>query len=193
MKYMQEFVEHFGKRSVFSIRDCRIFLKQKKISKQYLYFLIHYLLKKKRINRIAKGYYSFSNEPIVIGFAFAPFYYGLQSALSFHNLWEQETNLVIVTPKKIRTGIRTIMNSNVLIRRIDKKMFFGFDLISHYGNWIPVSSIEKTFIDLVYYNEKISPELLKEIKQKSSKKTMQAYLKKIPQKTRKIVKRLLVY
>lgn len=191
MKYMADFIEHFQKRNVFSMRDCRIFLKKKKISKGYLYFLIHYLLKKGKIKRITRGIYTCSDDPIVVGFAFSPFYYGLQQALSFHHLWGQEANLVIITPRIVRKGLRQILQSNVVVRRIDRKMFFGFDFVKHYDKWIPVSDIEKTLIDLVYFNEKISPSVLKEIKAKLRKKVLQGYLKKAPAHVKKKVNALL--
>lgn len=54
---------------------------------------------------------------------------GLQDALSIHNLWEQETIPIIIITRKIRQGIRKVLDLNVLIRRIDKKYFFGFDYI----------------------------------------------------------------
>jgi hypothetical protein len=35
------------------------------------------------------------------------------------------------------------MNTNVYLRRIDKKYFFGYDFIKYYDIEIPVSDIEK--------------------------------------------------
>lgn len=191
MKYLKEFVGHFKGRSVFSMRDCRVFLKQKGISGQYLQFLVQYLMKKGTIKRIAKGVYTFSDDPIVAGFAFAPFYYGLQEALSLHDLWEQETNPVVITTRKARQGTRKILGSNVLVRRIDKKMFFGFEMVSHFGLWIPVSGIEKTLIDFVYFNEKIPEEALGEIKKRIRKNVLEDHLKKLKPRMKKRVKKAL--
>ncbi len=191
MKYIKEFVGHFGKRDFFSIRDCRVFLKQKKISKAYFSYLIHYLLKKSVIKRIARGYYTFQDDPIVAGFAFSPFYYGLQEALSMHGLWEQETNPVIITTKKARTGLRQVLQGNVLVRRIGKKMFFGFNMMNHCGKWVPVSDIEKTFIDIVYFNEKIPAEAMLEIKKVLRRKVLDEYLAKTKPRLRERIKKIL--
>ena len=187
MKYIHSVREHFKGKPIFSIKDLRNFLRKKGISKNYSYLLIHNLLKKKEIHRINKGFYSFQNDLSIAGFAFSPFYYGLQDALSLRNLWEQETNPVIITPKKVRTGTRSIMGSNVLVKHIGRKMFFGFDLIKHYNFWLPVSDIEKTLIDFYYFNESLPKDALKEIRQKTSKKKLLNYLKKCPPITRKRV------
>jgi len=191
MKYINSAREHFKEKPVFSITDLRIFLSKKGISKNYSKLLIHNLIEKKQVFRLTKGFYSFQKELSVSGFAFSPFYYGLQEALSLRNLWEQETIPVIITPKKIRPGLRKIMDSNVLIRRINRKMFFGFESIKHFGLWIPVSNPEKTLIDFVYFNEPLSEETLKELKKKINRKKLSEYLKKCPENTAKKVKKLL--
>ncbi len=67
--------------------------------------------------------------------------------MSFHNLWEQETCPVIITTREVRTGIRKVFSSNVLLRRISKKYLFNYDYYK-YGDFVlPVSDIEKIFID----------------------------------------------
>ena len=178
MKYMKDFVAHFSKRHIFSIRDCKIFLKQRKISMSYLHFLIHYLLKSGKLKRITRGVYTFSDNQLAIGFAFPPFYYGLQEALSLHGVWEQETSVVIGAARKARQGVRNVMGANVVVRRIDKKMLFGFEMMNHYGIWIPVSTIEKTLIDLAYFNENVPADTLRTIKQKLKKSVLDGYLKR---------------
>jgi predicted transcriptional regulator of viral defense system len=61
------------------------------------------LIKEKKIHKITNGKYTFQEEIMCVGFAFSPFYYGLQEALSLHNLHEQETNAIIITTNKIKT------------------------------------------------------------------------------------------
>lgn len=190
MKYLEGFEAHFGKRSVFSLRDCGVFLKQSGISRAYLRQLVHYLLKKKRLKRIARGFYTFGNDPIVSGFAFSPFYYGLQEALSLHDLWQQETNPVIITIRKVRPGLRKILGGNVLVRRIDKKMFFGFEMREHFGVWIPVSTIEKTVVDFAYFNEKIPDSALHEIKQRLDRRRLGEFLRKSNARLGKRIKKM---
>jgi len=191
MKYMAEFIEHFNKRNYFSIRDARIFLKQKKISTGYLKLLIHTLLKKNKLKRLAKGVYTFKDELMVAGFAFSPFYYGLHEALSIHRLWGQATNPVIITTKKVRAGTRTVMDSNITIKRISPKMFFGYKIIEHYGLQIPVSDLEKTLIDFAYFRQKIPEEALKTLLARIQKKKLNEYLGKAPKWARKRVTKLL--
>lgn len=178
MKYLADFREHFSKKVVFTITDAKIFLSQKKISENYLYLLIHNLLKKKEIIKLSRGIYSFRKELLVAGFAFNPFYYGLQEALSLNGIWEQETIPIIITPRKTRTGIRKVLDSNILVRRIDRKMFFGFEFIKYYDFFIPVSLSEKTLIDFAYFNEPISKEVINELKKKIDEKTLKEFLKK---------------
>lgn len=191
MKYINLVREHFKEQPVFSLSGLRVLLAKEGIGRNYSSLLVHNLLKKGEIHRITRGFYSFQDDVSVAGFAFSPFYYGLQDALSLRNLWEQETNPVIITPKKVRTGPREIMGSNVLVRRINRKMFFGFDLVKYYDFWLPVSDSEKTLIDFVYFREPLPKEALKEIKQKIETKKLNQYLTRCPLPTRKKVKKIL--
>ena len=87
---------------------------------------MNHLTKKGEIKKITRGAYTFKEEIEVVGFAFSPFYYGLQEALSLRNLWEQEVNPVVITPRKIRQGVRKFLGNNYLIKRVNRSMFFGF-------------------------------------------------------------------
>jgi Predicted transcriptional regulator len=108
------------------------------------------------------------NDDIMLtGLSYKPFYYCLESALSLLNLWEQETNPVIVTPLHVRTGIMQYDGRNYIVRRISREMFFGYQYIKYFNFYIPVSDLEKTLIDLVYYNEKIPDYLFDNIKKKN--------------------------
>ena len=91
----------------------------------YAKLLLHNLLKKEKIKKIGKGVYTKHNEISLAVFSFKPAYLGLQSALSHHGIWEQQTIPVIITTKKVRRGIRKLMDGNVLLRNINKKYFFG--------------------------------------------------------------------
>ena len=127
---------------------------------------------------------------MVSGFSYSPFYYGLQEALSFRNLWEQETNPVIITIKKVRPGLKSSFDGgNIVLHRINRKYFFGFDFIDYYNIQIPVSNIEKTIIDFVYYKEEssLSKEVIKEIKEKIDMKKLSEYLKEYPSHLQKNV------
>jgi len=155
----------------------------------YAKLLVVNFLKKGKIIKIGKGYYSKHNEISLSVFAYKPAYLGLQSALSIYGLWEQETIPVIITTRKIRRGIRKILGTNVLLRNINKKFFFGFDFIKEGDFYLPYSDLEKTFIDLVVFNQKISKEVLDNIRKKINKKKLMEYLKKYPEKLRKRVEK----
>jgi predicted transcriptional regulator of viral defense system len=173
------------------MREARAFLKQKKISDAYLQFFVHSLLEKKQIFRLTRGAYTFQDDIMMSGFAFPPFYYGLQNSLSLNKIWDQATIPIIITPRKIRKGIRKIMEQNVRIRTITPKMFFGYENISYYGFWIPVSTIEKTLIDFAYFNEPLSNESIQILKSKINTKKMNEYLQKVSPRTRKKVEKML--
>lgn len=159
--------------------------------KQYAKQLIRNLILKGKIKKLAKGYYTIHDENSISVFCFKPAYLGLQDALSLHNLWEQETIPIVITSRRVRQGIRTIMGSNVLIRRIDKKYLFGFDYYEQGSFYLPYSDIEKTLIDMVYFNEKIDKGTLNNIAKRVDKKRLNSYLKIYPSRLRmKVMKYL---
>ncbi len=183
MKY-QKLLERLYGQPAFSITQLKTLLGTKKISKGYLHLLVHNLLARKKLKRITKGFYSFNGDAQVVGFAFQPFYYGLQDALSLRNLWEQETNPVVITPRKVRTGLRKFGESNYVVKRIERKMFFGYNMVKYGDFWIPVSDAEKTLIDFAYYNQPLDENTRKELRKKIDRKKLLEYLKKTPEKTR---------
>jgi len=152
-------------------------------NRNYTYLLLNYLLKKGEIKRITKGYYTTYDDPTLIVYCMKPAYLGLQDAMSFHNIWEQETCPIIITTRKVRVGKRKIFNSNVIIRRIHPKYFFGYNY-QKYGDFVfPISDIEKTLIDLIYFGE-IREEIIKKFKMKINTKKLNTYLKKYPKNFR---------
>ena len=189
MKYVGAVREHFSKQPVFSVRNLSIFLSKKRISKAYSYLLLHNLLKRGEIVRVSRGIYSFKKDPVHWGFAFPPFYYGLQEALSLRNLWEQEGIPVIISPRKVRPGIREINGANILVRRIKRKAFFGFEMIKHYGSFIPVSDAEKTLLDFFYFKEPLPENALEELLNKADNKKLRTYLQKYPKRFRESFKK----
>lgn len=191
MNYSVDFEEHFRSRPFFSMRDARLFLKSKGISPAYLKVFMHRQVKKGKLKRLGKGLYSFKEDLELVGFAFRPFYYGLQFALSHHSLWDQASNMVVVTPQKVRTGIRVIWGQNVVVRRISPRLFFGFELVNENEYWIPVSTIEKTFIDMVYFRQKMDAQLIESFRSRIRKPILESYLKKIPVGVQKRVKKAL--
>ena len=183
-KYLLEIEKLFEKSAVVDFKSIKRIIKNKKNVKQYSKKIIRNLILKNKIKRLTKGYYTLYEDITLIVFCFQPAYLGLQNALSYHNLWEQETNPVVLTTKKTRRGIRKVMESNVLIRNIDKKYFFGFDYYKDGDFYIPYSDIEKTFIDMIYYKLYMDAEFKKRI----DKKKLIEYLKSYPKNIQKRVK-----
>jgi len=186
IKYQEEIKELFRKSPVVSYSSIEKIVKNKKNIKQYTKQLIRNLLLKKKIKRLAKGYYTIINDSSLAVYCFKPAYLGLQDSLSFHNLWEQETIPVIITARKVKPGIRDIMGGNILVRRINKRYMFGFD----YSNKeipFPYSDIEKTFIDMLYFKEKLSEEALKNIIKRLDIKKLNSYLNHYPKRMQKII------
>ncbi len=180
-KYKKDIESLFAKSSVVSYSSIDRIIKDKK-NTQYAKKLVHYLLLKNKIKRLAKGYYTTRDEASLAVFAFQPAYLGLQDALSFHNLWEQETIPVIITTRNVRQGIREVLEQNILIRRLKKKYFFGIEYHQQGDVALPYSDIEKTFIDMVYFRENISEEALSAFKKRINKKKLASYLRAYPKK-----------
>ena len=186
MIYTKELRRRLSSQPAFTIADAgRLF---PKASRAYLCLLLHNLCKRGDIFRISSGIYSFHDDTTVSGFAYSPFYYGLQNALSIRGLWEQETNPVVITPRHVRTGRRVFCGANYIVRRIGRPLFFGYETMQYSGLWVPVSDVEKTFIDMAYFHQPLTDELLAEFKQRVDKKKLDTYLEKCPAKLAKRVR-----
>lgn len=191
-KYIKEFIERFKDRPYFSVREAKLFLLTRGSDEVYARLLLRNLEKTGRIKRIKRGYYSFKDDIDVIGFLFEPFYYGLQDALYIHRLWDQATNPVIITVRKVRTGVRQFLGRNVVIHHINRRMFFGYELIKFYDKIVPVSDIEKTLIDFVYFKVRLSEDLLDKVRKKIDKEKLNSYLKRYPVSFQKKVNKLIM-
>ena len=191
IKYVNDIRRFFKESPVVDIQSLKKFIKKK--NKDYIHLLINNLLKKGEIKKLTKGFYSIYEDPSLIVFCFKPSYLGLQNAMSFHNLWEQETNPIVVTTRNLRKGIRKVFDRNVFIRRIDKKYIFGFEYYKDGDFYFPYSDIEKTFIDMVYFRQPLDKEVILEFKKKIDKKRLKDYLKKYPEKFKVKVNRILKY
>ena len=179
MKYVDYIRSHFNdpKSPVFTIQELKVVLGLKGISSAYLKRLINYLIKREEIVRIGKGVYTFHDEITVVGFAFRPFYYGLENALTIRRLWEQGTNPIIITPNNVRRGIRKFGRGNYAVLHIRRDLFFGYDFIQSSGLWVPVSDYEKTLIDFIYFNHYLRKDTLKALRLKINKEKLVSYLK----------------
>lgn len=187
MKRPEALKQVFGERPSFSVAEARRALRD--ASAAYVKSLLQKMEKQGRIFRITRGVYSFSNDTQVAGFAFPPFYYGLQDALSLHGIGEQETNPVVITARKVRTGLRAFSGSNYIVKRIPRKKFFGFETLQYGRFWVPVSTVEKTAIDLVYFRQTIQEDAWEELRSRLEKEKLEKMLarcsKHLAQRVRK--------
>lgn len=187
IKHLNNILELFEKSQVVYFSS----IKKKIKNNAYAKLLVHNLIIKGKIHKLSKGVYTIHTNPELAIFAFKPAYFGLQDALSFYNIWEQETIPVIITSKKVRSGIRNILGSNVLIKHLEPKLLFGYKYFLANETAYSYSDIEKTLIDLVYFNEPISPEALKKLRKLINKNKLLVYLKsynsKIKAKVLKII------
>ncbi len=185
----QKIVENlFEKSPVINAKSIDRIIKNKKRIKQYTKQFIRNLIIKGKIKKLTKGCYTKHDDISLVVFCFKPAYLGLQDALSFHNLWEQETIPVIISTRKIRQGIRKVFNSNVLVKRINKRYLFGFEYYNQDNQgkiYLPYSDIEKTLIDMIYFKERLDKETIRNIKIKINQKKLNLYLKSYPKIFRK--------
>ncbi len=186
-KYLDEIDRLFKKSPVVDFSSISRIINNKKKVRGYTKQIVRNLLLNKKIKRLTKGCYTIHEEPSLAVFCFKPSYLGLQDAMSFYNLWEQETIPIIVTYRKIKPGLRKVFGMNVLIRRIDKKYFFGFDYARQGDFYFPVSDVEKTLIDMLYFKQKMDPEVLNNFRKRIDRKKFKSYLKIYPRKFRKRV------
>ena len=185
MKYAKEFENLFNNTSfpVFTLEDVMLAFKSKGMSYNYLRLMLHKYIKSGRIKRISSGIYTFYGDAIVVGFAFRPFYYGLESALSILGFSTQGANNMVITTRNVRLGIRVFEGRNYKVMRIKREYFFGYKLMQYNGFWVPVSDLEKTLIDMVYFKigirNELKPSILKALDRKKLKSYLEHYDKRI--------------
>ncbi len=133
------------------------------------------MVKSERLIRIKKGFYTFSRNENVIGFAFRPFYYGMEYALTLRKIWTQQANPVIMTTSKANAGLREVMKSKVIVHRIDSHAYFGFEYLSFSGLFVPVSLPEKILLDFMYFQADIDPSTRQTLIKESNRKVLRNF------------------
>lgn len=174
-KHLRQIEQLFEKSPVVSFDSIERIIQSKQKS-TYAKLLVLNLIRQGKIRRLTKGCYTKHNDISLAVFCFQPAYLGLQSASSLHGLWEQETIPIILTTKKTRVGIRQVLGSNVLVRRISKNYYFGQKLYPEGRFYLPYSDLEKTLIDLVVFKEKIPLDVLKKLQKRIDLKLLKLYL-----------------
>lgn len=182
-------LEKYKNYPIFTTKDVNQFIKNK--SKQEISFYLRYLVNKGSIFRITKGVYTLHKDPIIYGFAFRPFYYGLQYALTIHKIWDQATNPVVISTKKLRIETKNILDNKFVIHRIKSKYFFGYELKNINEFEVPVSDVEKTLIDFVHFQINLDYNTLKSIIKKCNKQKLKEYLKLYPIQTKSKILKLI--
>ncbi len=129
--------------------------------------------------RIKRGFYTFSRNEKVIGFAFRPFYYGMEYALTLRKIWTQQANPVIMTTSKANAGLREVMNSKVIVHRIDSHAYFGFEYLSFSGLFLPVSLPEKILLDFLYFQADIDPVTRQALMKESNRKVLRNFAERM--------------
>ena len=191
-KHIKQILELFDKSPVVDLRSIERIIGVKKQDNNYAKLLVSNLVIQGKIKKIIKGKYSKYDDHSLSVMCFNPAYLGLQSALSFHGLWDQASVPVIITSVKVRSGTRDIFGSNVMIRRTDKKFMFGFEYVLDGDFYLPYSGIEKTFIDMVVFKQNMSDDVLMNFRKRINKKKLVKYLTAYSKKTRDLIMKLYI-
>jgi len=172
---------------IFTNRDIRMITKDK----SYANLLLHNLVKRGEAYRLTRGCYSWIEDPFLSVFCFRPAYLGLEFALSFYEIWDQETNPVIITPRKVRTGLRKSQGTNIVLHHIKEEYFFGIDFLKHDDFYLPVSDIEKTVLDFIYFDTVPEEDVWEKLLNRANKEKLSSYISKYPSKTQAKMKNLI--
>ncbi len=183
MKHIDKVRKYFNKpeKAVFSYNELRVL----NIPRNYIKVLVHIMAKRKEIYRVRKGWYTFHRDPLVFIFTLPPntAYYGLGFAAHMYNAWDQVPNpeiLTYVAPRKIRSGVYFFQDTPIIVRRISRKMFFGYTLMKYRVWWIPVSTPEKTLIDIIYFDYPFIDEILENLIEKIDRNKLEKLARKTP-------------
>lgn len=190
-KHSQAVQEYLSKSPVIESTSLQRLIQSKKKGTEYHKQLVRNLIQKGVLRRLARGCYTLHPESSLAVFCFTPAYLGLEDALSYHGMWEQETIPVIITTRRIRQGLRKFEGANYMVRRIDKKYYFGIEYYPVGEFYLPYSDKEKTFLDVLYFKLKFTPEELREMVKRLEQKKLNEYLKKYPGRMKRRVEKVL--
>ncbi len=178
MKYVKQFLRYFEQFPAFTTRDVKLFLRKNGASKGYYRVFMHNLVRSGRAFGIKKGAYTLYDDPMMGGFTFSPFYYGLETALTYHKLWDYVTPVTIVTTRRITGSKIELLGRNTTVRRIQRKLFFGYSMVGYGGGfYIPMADIEKTLIDSVYFHTRFSRDVYLKMAKRIDAAKLNSYLK----------------
>lgn len=175
-KYKDKIKELLEDSPVFTNRDVNMVVKDR----SYTDLFLHNLVEQGEAFRLTRGCYSWEEDPFLSVFCFRPAYLGLEFALTFYEIWDQETNPVIITPRKVRTGTRKVLGTNIVLRNIKQDYFFGIDYLKHDDFYLPVSNIEKTVLDFIYFNNIPTEEVWQKLLKEADQEKLLTYIERYP-------------
>ncbi len=150
MKYVKAFLGYFQAFPTFTTRDIKLFLRKNGAGSGYYKTFAHNMVKSGKALSVGRGRYTLHDDPMVAGFVFSPFYYGMETALTHYKLWNYATPISIVTTNRIRKSGVVLLGRNVSVRSIQKDKFFGYSMVRYTDDlYIPMADMEKTLIDSV--------------------------------------------
>lgn len=192
-KHTEAVHEYLSQSPVIDSTSLKRLIQSRKAGTQYHKQLIHNLIQKGSLRKLTSGCYTAHSEASLAVFCFTPAYLGLEDALSYHGMWEQETIPIIITTRKVRPGLRKFEGTNYRVRRIDRKYYFGIDYYPVGEFYVPYSDKEKTFLDVLYFKLKFTSQELQEMAKGLAKKKLGSYLKNYPHRMGKRVEGILGY
>ena len=103
----------------------------------------------------------------------------MEYALTLRKIWTQQANPVIMTTSKANAGLREVMNSKVIVHRIDSHAYFGFEYLSFSGLFLPVSLPEKILLDFLYFQADIDPVTRQALMKESNRKVLRNFAERM--------------
>ena len=191
MRYTKIFLKYFEKFPAFTVKDVKLFLRKNGADRGYYKVFMHNMIKSGRAFTVRRGYYTLHDDPMIAGFAFSPFYYGMETSLTYYKLWDYMTPISIITTNRIRRGNIELFGRNASIRKVQRDKFFGYSMVQYKDMYIPMADVEKTFIDSVYFHARFSRPVYAAMVKKIDRKKLNNYLKRYTEIIKKQVNSLM--
>jgi len=171
-----DFLRTLERAGAFSFRTV-----ETKLGRNYAKVFVHNLKMRGRIIGLTRGWYSFRKSPYIITIPLGEAYIGLGSAAALHGAWDQASSIDVLTtraPSGIRVGERVVAGEKVAIRKLDRRLYFGFGPMRIEGaGWIRVSGPEKTLIDMIYYSYPFLGEIAPKLAEMADRKKVTEYVR----------------
>jgi len=73
----------------------------------------------------------------------------------------------------------------VLVRRVEKRYYFGIELHEEGGIALPYSDLEKTFLDMLHFRQRLEGEPIRQLSGRIEMKKLRSYAGRFPARVRK--------